>query len=240
MSDNRPHTESTPQPGSLRLVLVMGAVGLMASVLLVATYQITNPYIEANRAAFLEQAVLDVLPGTVRKVTFVRSASGELVPATTDVIEGFRIHAGYDQNDEFIGVAVEARGQGFQDVLSILYGYVPECECVVGMKVLASKETPGLGDKIETDPNFLASIDSLDIRLNPARSELLHEIGLVKQGGSLEAWDVAAITGATISSEAVATIINDSAEEILPVLYEYMDDLRQRDAPQPQTASTTF
>lgn len=204
----------------------MGAVGLIASVLLVATYQITNPYIEANRAAYLEQAVLNVLPGAVRKVTFVRTSDDSLSPASTGNAEGFRLHAGYDQDDTLVGVAVEAQGQGFADVLSLLYGYVPECECIVGMKVLASKETPGLGDKIETDPEFRSNFDSLAAGLNNEGTGLSHPILMVKKGTAAEPWEITAITGATISSRAVAEIIDDSAEDVLPLILANLDVLR--------------
>lgn len=225
MTDPRTY-QPPPEPGSLRLILVMGAVGLIASVLLVATYQITSPYIAANRAAFLEQAVFDVLPGAVRKVTFVRSGDGSLVPAVSGNVEEFRLHAGYDADDALVGVAVEGQGQGFQDVLSLLYGYVPECACIVGMKVLASKETPGLGDKIETDPEFRSNFDSLSAELNDGKTGLRNRISMVKKGTEAEEWQITAITGATISSRAVATIIDGSAEDVLPLIHENLDALR--------------
>lgn len=226
MTDARTY-QPPPEPSSFRLILVMGAVGLIASVLLVATYQITSPYIEANRAAFLEEAVLDVLPGAVRKVTFVRPGDGALVPASSGNVEGFRVHAGYDADGELVGVAVEAQGQGFADVLSLLYGYVPDCECIVGMKVLASKETPGLGDKIETDPEFKANFDSLAAVLDAAGAGLRNRITMIKEGADAEPWEITAITGATISSRAVATIIDDSAQDVLPLILENLDVLRE-------------
>ena len=51
-----------------------------------------------------------------------------------------------------MGVAVEASGKATPDIIRILYGYDPENRQVVGFYVLESKETPGLGDKIEKDP----------------------------------------------------------------------------------------
>ena len=44
---------------------------------------------------------------------------------------------------------------GYQDVIRVLYGYSFAEEAVVGIRVLESKETPGLGTRIETDPDFL-------------------------------------------------------------------------------------
>ena len=53
-----------------------------------------------------------------------------------------------------------AAAQGYADVVRVLYGYDPACACIVGMTVLESKETPGLGDKIDTDPDFLLNFKS--------------------------------------------------------------------------------
>ncbi len=76
------------------------------------------------------------------------------------------VYAGYDENDKLVGVAVEASGQGFADILRILYGYDPDKQKIVGFYVLESKETPGLGDKIEKDLNFLANFKALDVSLS--------------------------------------------------------------------------
>ncbi|MBT8399652.1 MAG: FMN-binding protein, partial [Rhodothermia bacterium] len=132
----------------------------------------------------------------------------------------------YDSAGTLAGIAVEARGQGYQDVIRILYGYETGCECIVGMKVLESKETPGLGDKIEKDARFLANFDSLDVRIDGPDGELLHPIVLVKSGAKTDAWEVEAITGATVSSQAIADIIGSSAAAIAPVLKRETDAFR--------------
>ncbi len=54
-----------------------------------------------------------------------------------------------------VGVAMEAEGKGFQDTIRLIYGYSPDKQQVIGMEVLESKETPGLGDKIIKDEEFL-------------------------------------------------------------------------------------
>jgi electron transport complex protein RnfG len=66
------------------------------------------------------------------------------------------------------------------------------------MAILESRETPGLGDKIYKDAAFVANFDSLSI--DP-------EIVTVKKGRKSAPNEVDAITGATISSKAVARII---------------------------------
>lgn len=208
------------------MIAVMGSVGLIASVLLVATYQVTAPLIAQNRAAYLERAIFEVLPAATQRVTFTRTSDDRLVPLEADDSR-FRVYAGYDEQGLLVGVAVEAQGQGYQDVLRLLYGYSLDCECVVGMKVLESKETPGLGDRIEKDAAFRANFDALDVQLAPDGQRLLHEIESVKKGSKTEAWHVEAITGATISSRAVTSIINRSAAEVIPLIHQNLSPLQE-------------
>ena len=200
-----------------KMILVMGLIGLGASILLVATYRTTLPYVDANRQAYLEQAVFEVVPGTSKKVSY-RIVDGDVQPIADPKQMGQRIHAGYDASGRLTGLAIEAQGQGFADVLKILIGYDPSCECIVGMKVLESKETPGLGDKIEKDERFRSNFDSLDVTLGPEGTDLVNRVAMVKKGEKSEAWQVEAITGATISSRAIAQIIDKSMADILPVI----------------------
>jgi electron transport complex protein RnfG len=48
-------------------------------------------------------------------------------------------------------VAVTAKEPGFQEELLLMIGSDPASGTLTGIKVLEQKETPGLGDKIETD-----------------------------------------------------------------------------------------
>ena len=217
------------EPSSVKMIAVMGSVGLIASILLVATFQLTSPQIARNKQAQLEAAVLEVLPGATYFKPFSPTDTGGLTVMTKGDNPDLTFYAGYDSlnANALIGVAIEAQGQGYADVIRILYGYDPSCECVVGMKVLESKETPGLGDRIEKDAAFLANFDALDVQLAPDGQRLLHEVESVKKGSKTDAWQVEAITGATISSRAVASIINESAAEIVPLIHQNLSHLRQ-------------
>jgi Na+-translocating ferredoxin:NAD+ oxidoreductase subunit G len=210
-----------------RMVLVMGTVGLIASILLVGTYQITLPYIEANRTAFLEAAIFDVLPGATAKTTFVRDGKS-LVPLTDESRGGLRVHAGYDEAGRLVGIAVPAQGPGFVDVIRILYGYDHECECVVGMRVLESRETPGLGDKVETDPNYVGAFKELDVRLDATGAQLRNPVTAVKPGARTDAWQVETITGATVTARAIIDIVHASTAEVLPLIRANLGVLRER------------
>jgi electron transport complex protein RnfG len=73
-----------------------------------------------------------------------------------------------------------------------------------------AKETPGIGDKIVTDKDFLANFAALDVKLNAELSALANEVKAVKHGTKTEAWEIDAIAGATVTSRAVGKAINDS------------------------------
>lgn len=139
---------------------------------------------------------------------------------TAAVIEGAGeiVHAGYDEHHHLVGVAIEAAGMGYQDMIHILYGYAPAADAVVGFQVLESKETPGLGDKIATSDAFLQNFQSLDVRLDAQGVAVQNPVTFVKPGEKRNAWEVDGITGATISSRAVAQILRESTRLWIPRL----------------------
>lgn len=214
-----------PQPSSLRMVLTMGGIGLLCGVLIVATFQLTLPIITTNKARALEKAIFEVIPAAKSKRTF-KQVGDKLEPLEGEDPLAVKYYAGYDDDGRLVGVALEASGQGFQDIVTILYAYSPECKCVTGMKVMASKETPGLGTKIDTDPDFRANFDALDVALTGDGQRIAHPVVLVKPGKKTEQWQIEAITGATISSRAVASIMEKSTSALIPVIEKNLDTLQ--------------
>ncbi len=218
-----PGPPAAPPERGARMIAVMSAIGLIAGALIVLTYQATLPTIQRNKARALERAIFAVVPGAAEHAPFtVRGDSlavGEGSPGEQTV------HACYGDDGRLVGVAIEAAGQGFQDVVRFLYGYDPERGVVVGLKVLESKETPGLGDKIGKDPAFLANFDSLAAAVESGA--LAHPPELVKHGQKTRPWQVEAITGATISSRAVTRILRENLERVAPVLARHLDRLRR-------------
>lgn len=220
-------TLAAPLPNSWHMVRALGGVGILCSLLIVLTFQATLPIITQNKAEALEQAIFKVLPGATQKAAFAISGDGQLSPFAGES-EGERlIFVGYDESGALVGVALEAVGQGFQEAIRILYGYAPARQVVVGMEVLESRETPGLGDKIMKDANFLANFAALDVALNAGGNGLENPVVAVKFGQKKNPWEVDGITGATISSKAVADIIRTSSEEILPILAGQLEKLQK-------------
>ena len=223
-----PEPAAGPAPGvGPAMIRTLVVTALISGFLIVTAYQVTLPTIKVNRERQLREAVFSVLPGATATTTFQLNADGTLVKVGEGDERAVRLHAGYAADGTLVGIAVEARGMGYQDVIRVLYGYDPEREVIVGMKVLDSKETPGLGDKIVGDPKFHANFKTLQVKLNAARTALEHPIEVVK-GAKREPWQVDAITGATISSNAIGKLLNQSAVERLPVVQKNLDTLRRR------------
>ncbi|MDH3532363.1 MAG: FMN-binding protein [Gammaproteobacteria bacterium] len=198
-------------------------IGMLCGLLIAIVFQGTRPVIERNRAAALERAVFAVLPAATRRETFALTAEGSFVVETEAT--GRRVHAGFDADGRLVGVAIEAAGMGYADTITLLYGYAPAAEAIVGIRVLTSKETPGLGDKIETDPAFLDNFIALDASLDASGTALRNRIVTVKRGQKTAPWQIDGITGATISSQAVGEILATSAAHWVPLITGQLEDL---------------
>ena len=217
--------EAPPEVSSTRMIMTMAGIGIISGILLVFTYMGTLPTIEKNKAEALERAIFDVVPGASSKLTFTpEDGRLRLVGPSEKPTEKY--YAAYDDEGKLVGIAVEAAGQGFADIIKVLYGYDPVCQCIVGFKVLATKETPGLGDKIETDPAFVANFEALDVSLSADGSTLANPVVFAKPGQKTNPWEVEGITGATITSKAIQNLINASAMHAMAILQNNIQVLR--------------
>jgi electron transport complex protein RnfG len=113
-------------------------------------------------------------------------------------IEGKTVFRAVDGAGKLVGWVVPARGQGFADRIELLIGLDTKAETIKGLYVLAQKETPGLGNKITED----------DWRGQFADKPTAKPLAVTK--AQPQAGEIRAITGATISSESVCTIVNDT------------------------------
>ncbi len=227
-ADQRPNStnEAPPpvvmEPSSIRLISTLAIAGLVSGIAIVAIYEATLQTITENKARELREAVFKVLPGVSKMKKFQLEENGIRFRAEEGKDEN-TIYGGYNQQGEFVGYALPSAGPGFQDTIGILYGYIPESRKVVGMEILESRETPGLGDKIYKDLSFVSNFDNLSI--DP-------EIVTIKKGMKSAANEVDAITGATISSKAVVRIINEGNERWINQLPTYGIPLPEEGSPE--------
>lgn len=119
-------------------------------------------------------------------------------PLTTDVYRAI------DTEGKTTGFAFVALGPGFADKIKIVIAVDKTFSRFFGFKVLASNETPGFGDKIK-DASYGKQFEGAPVE----------RLELVKVGDDavIDA-QIVAISGATVSSEAVLGIFNRFARNV--------------------------
>jgi electron transport complex protein RnfG len=194
-----------------RLLATLGVAGALAGGLIVSVYAATLPRIEAHRAAVVESAIREVLKSPARWDTLylVNGALTKAPEAGMDLRRIERAFVGFDDAGSLVGAAITAGEPGFADVITVMYGIEPATGTLLGMKVIANKETPGLGDKIDKPP-FNREFDGV---LTPI-------VGT--KGKPAAPNEVQTITGATISSRALIKIINNATIKWQPLLQAYL------------------
>ena len=172
-----------------RMMTVLTAVSFLSASLLVGVNILTVDRIAANKQREIEAAITHVVPGT--------TASSKLYEE-----KGFAVYNGRDADGRLAGYAIQAAAGGFQDVILLLVGTDPEVSRIRRLVVLEQKETPGLGAKIVEEGAFLRFWKDRDCRvpLTLRKPPVAEE--------ELMPTEVNAVTGATISSEAVLAGVN--------------------------------
>lgn len=181
---------------SVRMVVVLTAVGLISGGLLSVVNLLTAERIELNRLREIEEAITRVVPGTVSSAKLYEE-------------DKFTVYAGRDAADGELGYAIYASGTGFQDVIVLMFGTDPAIERIFSLTILEQKETPGLGAKITDQDAYLRFWLGKDIR-----QPLSLRKPAVGSPEELAASEVNAITGATISADKVLGIVNLSLERL--------------------------
>ncbi|MDH4134085.1 MAG: FMN-binding protein [Gammaproteobacteria bacterium] len=212
-----------PGPGATPTRLLARTLTLVAAVcgaVIVAAYHATFTAIQENQRVVLERAVLGVVPGSNRMQPFALGADGARTGADLRAGE-VRVFGAYDAAGKLRGIALEGIARGYADVVQLLYGYDPACQCIVGMRVVQMRETPGIGDKVRSDASFLENFRGLEARVTKSGEALAHAITTVRHGAKSEPWQIDAISGATVTSRAVGRAVNDSAQTAIPRLLRY-------------------
>ena len=196
-------------------------LGLVCSLAVAAVYLVTWPVIERNHARALDAAVTRLFPEARFRLRFVLSDSAVFHQVQSG---GEGIYAVFDSGRTLIGFALSAQGMGYQDRIAVLYGYDSTLQHIIGLEVLESRETPGLGDRIRHDADFHANFERLDVSLRADGLALNHAIEVVKQGRKNQPWQIDSISGATVSSVAIGNILNRSAGRWLPLIRARLED----------------
>ncbi len=174
-AESAPAKKESVFAGYVSPILKMLIICMVTSFLLALTNNLTITRIEANAAAETNAAMQELLPD---------ADSFEEVPVTVEapnVISMYKAANG-------AGYVVTAFGQGYGGRVPAMVAFGPDGS-ISGVKFLANSETPGLGNKVSTEPAFAEQFAGL-----PAQQLALA--------------DIDAFTGATISSKAALKAVN--------------------------------
>ena len=202
------------------MIKVLGTVSLICGLLIVGTHISTLGRIRHNQEIIMRESVAQLLPGIQKQVIYGIQPSGDLTILPGLEGGGPRLFAGYGASGNLLGLVVEASDRGYADVISAMYAYSPETQTITGFKVVDMRETPGLGDRIRSDPGFLENFKDLD-------AKLLHPIITVKHGTKKNAWEIDAISGATVSSRAVGRMLQRSVQAAAPAIAKNLDRIQR-------------
>jgi electron transport complex protein RnfG len=179
---------------SAHMIIVLTVVCLFAGLSLVYMNQYAEPLIKINAEKAMQEAIFKVLPDVA-----------QVEPVPHDEIQIFRCT---NAEAGLVGYAFVAQGSGYQGVIKIMVGIDPALEKLTGIDILESVETPGLGAKV-TEEGFRNQFNG--VLVQPA-------IEYVKGKAPEKENEIQAITGATVSSRSVVSILNKTIEEVRKVV----------------------
>jgi Na+-translocating ferredoxin:NAD+ oxidoreductase subunit G len=199
-------------PGS-RLMLTLGGFGALAGLFIVLVWRATTPAIEAHRASIVQAAIAEVLREPARWDTLYLENNALTKTPAGDASKLLRAFHGFDASGGSVGIAIQASEAGFADAISLMFAIEPGTGTLLGMKILAQRETPGLGDKIEKDSTFIQQFAGAQAPLKA-----------VKAGSRKPPSEIDAVTGATISSRTVVKAINNAMARWQPLIASYLKE----------------
>ncbi len=182
---------------TLKMVLVLTIIGIVSGLSLALVYRFADPLIRFQQLKRLKRAIFTVLP--------------EAKDYRKEIKDGITIYRGLNSKNKPAGIAFEVKGPGFQGPIVLMVGVDNSLSKLLGMEVLESVETPGLGGKI-TSKEFKDQFKGLSIKQKITYVKNRNPSTPKKPG------QIDAITGATISSKSVVNMLNNKISLITKVL----------------------
>lgn len=173
---------------------LLGGFTMIAAALLVMGNIATRDAIEQRRAEDLLASLSQVIPAGIHDNDLLDNPLVLATASGADVTL-YRALRGLDVT----GIAFRVTGQGYGGPIELILGLNARGE-ILGTRVLAHAETPGLGDKIEVArDDWIRRFDGLSLGQPP-----VERWSVKKDGGDFDQF-----TGATITPRAVVRAIKD-------------------------------
>ncbi len=209
MFDSKPNARAVFSGISLAVIAVL----CTAAVLFVQ--QDTQEHIDANRAQYEQELVNKMLPDAKD------AASGKItyrckIIDSKRIGKNMRAYIAQDETGKVLGyISNYSTNRGYSNPL-IMIGGVDANRHITKIDFMVSKETPGIGDKLDRKRgNYLDMFDGLG--LDDAKWDVK------KFGGDFDY-----ITGATVTSRAVVLSTFDFLNEVQDLDFEALKDCKTR------------
>ena len=189
----------------IRLFLVVTLFSAFSGGLLAAVRTGTQERIEYQQLKFVKGPTIK---------TIMKGCSND------PLVDRFKIVDRDKERSFFVGVfggkprvvALESSGKGFGGKIGVIVAIRLDNDQIVGIGVTTHSETPGLGSRTKTDPDFSAQFRGLPI----------NNVFKVKADGG----QIDAVSGATISSRGVCAAVNASVEAYKRLKSQILEKVR--------------
>lgn len=178
-------------------VLVLGSILTAA---LVAVNYLTTPVIEKNEEIATKSSILKAL-----NIRFNPENVEEIFADNVEVRQqdGTTYYVTKEDN-----IAFPYSGSGLWGPIDGIIAIAPDFERLKGITIIRQEETPGLGSRI-TEAAYLAKFEG---------KVFTKGLELVQPGRGSRDNQIDSITGATMTSDAFISIINENLQEVMPVI----------------------
>jgi len=174
--------------------LVLGAFCLGFGTLLAVTNRITSADIALRAMEDRQNSLGQVIPASIHD----NNPVADTITLTDDQGQPMTVYRALAKG-QVTGVAYEIQGHGYAGPIKLMLGVAADGQ-VLGVRVLAHKETPGLGDKIEVKKgDWIQRFTGLTLGDPP-----VEKWKVKKDGGEFDQF-----TGATITPRGVVGAIRD-------------------------------
>jgi electron transport complex protein RnfG len=173
----------------IKMVVVLTVLSAFSGGLLASLRNSTKDKIEYQQLKFVKgPAILDIFKGATNN----------------PLVDRFKLKDGKVDRNFFVGkfddktdtVAFESFGKGFGGDIGLMVGVNLNTDKILGVGVTTLSETPGVGSRAKTDPDFAAQF---------AGRPLMETFKVKADGGQVDA-----LSGATVTSRGVAAGMTDA------------------------------
>ncbi len=180
--------------------VILAVIAAVCTTLVALTYSLTEARIAANDQAWLEQSLRPALTGVVYDNNLLASTLEIPLPHELPGNEPVLIYRALLENTPAAALFVVSALDGFSGPIKLLIG-VDDRGAITAVRVLKHRETPGLGDFIDSSKSDW--IDQFEQKSLSTPDRALW--ALQRDGGKLDQ-----VSGASITSRAVVKAVKET------------------------------